>query len=268
MPEVSEYAFGLVLGVLIILLFCLQTLEPHQPNIVQQPSPPPSPPLTPHDPNLPIEPYDEKTIINSITVIYELLLDLKYLERDEIIFPPPSGHVINLDICQTLNLDQRVVSLMQQLPYPKDVQTSLDFDLIDETRSPVYTDDDDIEECRDPENAGTPEDIRLDYLLPTDVALTIGKRYGTNLVLDTKENTIRSVECQDGPPFHESMERPDEQSHYRNYPAEPALEVLRRYAHKYRSLASIPRRYGYPLSRWDRKKVRSFLKLSFLFPFF
>lgn len=58
------------------------------------------------------------------------------------------------------------------------------------------------------------------------------------------------------------MERPDDQSHYRNYSPEPALEVLRRIAHTYRSLATIPRRYECSLSRWDRKKVNFFFFLS------
>jgi hypothetical protein len=52
----------------------------------------------------------------------------------------------------------------------------------------VYLDDEDIKESRDPEHDGSPEELRLDYLLPTGVALTIGKRYGKSLVLDTKDS--------------------------------------------------------------------------------
>lgn len=184
---VSEYVFGLFLGFLAIILFYLSSLEPHPPP-PQKPSPPPSPPLTPRDPDLPNEPYDEEAIISSMKTIYDLLLNLQYLKLDEIIYPPPSGHAINEELCRSLNLDDRVISLMQRLPCPRDIETSTDFNFIEETRCPVYLDDEDIKESRDPENDGSPEELRLDYLLPTDIALTIGMRYGKSLVLDTKES--------------------------------------------------------------------------------
>lgn len=184
MAETSDYAFGLILGLLMLSIWVLLNLD-HPREIVQKPSPPPSPPLTPRDPDLPIEPYDEEAIAASMATIYKLLIDLNYLKENEIIYPPPGGHTINLELCQSLKLDQRVVSLMQQLPCPRDLETSFDLDIIGETRGPVYVDDDDVRDGRDPENAGTGV-LRLDYLLPTDIALTIGKRYGKSLILDTQ----------------------------------------------------------------------------------
>ncbi|KAE8452787.1 hypothetical protein EG329_013059 [Mollisiaceae sp. DMI_Dod_QoI] len=188
MAETSEYVFGLSLGLLIVFLYFLQTLEPHQKIIIRESSPPPSPQLSPRDPQLPPEPYDERTIISSITTLYDLLTALGYLEGDEIIYPPPSSHSINLDLCRTLNLDERVVFLMQLLPCPKSIDDSYHFDLIQDSRALAYVDEGGIEEGRDPENAGTHEELKLDYLLPTDVALTIGGRYGTSLVLGTKDS--------------------------------------------------------------------------------
>ncbi|CZR53267.1 uncharacterized protein PAC_03145 [Phialocephala subalpina] len=214
---------------------------------------PSTPPLSPRDPNLPIEPYDEQAIVSSITAIYDILLALKYLVHEDIIYPPSSGHQINVQLCEFLSLDKRVISLMQRLPYPNTGEDFWQWELIHDSRTMKYIDEDDIKEGRDPEKAGW-DDPRFDYLLPTDVALTIGGRYGTTLVLDTKENTIRVIEGQDWPESHESMERPADPSHYRNFPPEPALEALRRYMHIYRSLSLIPRRGGYPLDKWDRKK--------------
>lgn len=187
MAGISEYVFGLLLGFLAIVLYSLNSLQPHPPP-PQKPSPPPSPLFTPRDPDLPNEEYDEQAIISSINTIYDLLLGLQYLKAGEIIYPSPSGHSINEELCRSLNLDERVISLMRRLPCPRDVETSTDFDFIEETRCPVYLDDEDIKESRDPENDGSPEELRLDYLLPTDIALTIGRRYGKSLVLDTKES--------------------------------------------------------------------------------
>lgn len=188
MAGTSEYIFGLSLGLLILIICFLLTLKPHQDVVGQQSSPPPSPPLIPRNPDLPIEPYNEQALVSAFPTIYGLLLDLQYLQRDEIIFPPPSGHQINLELCRSLKLDDRVISLMQRLPYPKDVQGSLDFYIIDENRCFVYIDDNDVKDGRDSESAATGEELRLDYLLPTDNALTHGSRYGTSLVLDTKES--------------------------------------------------------------------------------
>lgn len=74
---------------------------------------------------------------------------------------------------------------MKRLPY---LAEASDFDILDETHVPVYTEESDIEEGRDPVLARTMEDMRLDYLAPADIALTIGGFYGTHLVLDTQES--------------------------------------------------------------------------------
>ncbi|KAF8863515.1 hypothetical protein BDZ45DRAFT_722290 [Acephala macrosclerotiorum] len=256
MAGTSEYVFGLSLGLLVLLVYFLHTLEPHpRPLVPREPSPPPTPPLSPRDPNLPTEPYDEQAIVSFLTKIYKFLLDLKYLKDEDIIHSPLSGHQINLQLCEFLHLDPRVISLMQRLPYPRTGEDVWRWELIHDSRTMNYLDEDDIKEGRDPEKAGW-DDPRLDFLLPTDITLTVGGRYGTTLVLDTKENTIRVIEGQDRAESHESMERPEDPSHYRNFPPELALEVLRRYAHIYRSLSLIPRREGYPLNKWDRRKIQ------------
>jgi hypothetical protein len=68
----------------------------------------------------------------------------------------------------------------------KSIQDSLHFNLIEDSRALVYTEDEDIKATRDPENGDIPEALRLNYLLPTDIALTEGSRYGTSLILDTQ----------------------------------------------------------------------------------
>jgi hypothetical protein len=83
-------------------------------------------------------------------------------------------------------LKPAVISLMKRLTYPKSIQNSLHFNLIEESRALVCSEDEDTKAGRDPENGGTPEALRVDYLLPKDIALTAGSRYWTNLILDTQ----------------------------------------------------------------------------------
>jgi hypothetical protein len=74
---------------------------------------------------------------------------------------------------------------MKRLTYPKSIQNSLHFNLIEESRALVCSEDEDTKAGRDPENGGTPEALRVDYLLPKDIALTERSRYWKNLILDT-----------------------------------------------------------------------------------
>jgi hypothetical protein len=60
-------------------------------------------------------------------------------------------------------------------------------------------------------------------------------------------DTIRTFKSNDGTPAEfdndderEKCERPDDPEHYRNYLAEPAPDVLKRYLQKFRSLEWIP----------------------------
>lgn len=135
-----------------------------------------------------ITPYNEAVIVSLITEIYTILLKLRYIESSQLNYPPPNGYPLNKSLCVSLNLSPAVISLIEKLPCPIDEETALSFEFLTESRAVVYTDDKDLKESRDPNNAGTLEDIRLDYLLPSDVALTIGRLYGVSLVLDTKES--------------------------------------------------------------------------------
>jgi hypothetical protein len=111
MAGTSEYVFGILLGFLAIILYFFNSLKPHQSPPVK-PSPPPSP-LTPRDPDFPNEECNEQAIISSMKTIYDLLLDLQYLKSDELIYPPPLGHPVNEELCWSLNLDERVMSLIR-----------------------------------------------------------------------------------------------------------------------------------------------------------
>ncbi|KAH8812548.1 hypothetical protein F5884DRAFT_785752 [Xylogone sp. PMI_703] len=193
--------------------------------------------------------YSEATIVSLMTEIYTILLKLRYIETSDIIYPPTDGHVLDEALCASLNLAPAVISLIRKLPCPVDVETARTFDFLLETRTIVYTDRRDLWASRDPDHSGTFDDlIRPDYLLPSDIALTVGRLYGLSLVLDTDSNTIRTVTAHKGPPTDPSetiIERPEDLDHYRNYPAEPADEVLREYINKFKTLEWIPEREAY-----------------------
>jgi hypothetical protein len=133
-----------------------------------------------------IEPYDEYEIVSAMNAIYYIFIQLDQIKPGPLVYPTASGHSVNTELCESLNLKPALISLVKRPTYPKSIQDSLHFNLIEESRALVYTEDEDIKAGRDPENGSTPEALRLNYLLPTDIALTEGSRYGTNLILDTQ----------------------------------------------------------------------------------
>jgi hypothetical protein len=155
------------------------------PVFERQPTPPPSRSPSPSAPAT-IEPYDENKIVSAMKAIYDVLIQLDQITPDQLVYPPLSGDSINTELCEFLNMDPRVISLMKRLTYPKSIQDSLQFNFNEDSHALVYTEDEDIKAGRDPENGGTLEALRLDYLLSKDIALTEGSRYGTNLILDTQ----------------------------------------------------------------------------------
>jgi len=194
LAEASEYIVGLSLGVVVLMISCLLLIPPHpSPVFERRPTPPPSRSPSPETPAI-TEPYNEDEIGFAMKAIYDILIRLDQITPDQLVYPPVSGHSINTELCESLNLDPRVISLMKRLTYPKSIQGSFRFDFIEESRALVYTEDEDINTGRDPENGGIPEALRLDYLLPTDIVLTEGSRYGTNLILDTQASW-RSFFC-------------------------------------------------------------------------
>jgi hypothetical protein len=151
----------------------------HQPPVRPPRSPSPSPPSSPllsARGTL----YNEETIVSLINEFYFLLVSLAYLRPPQIIYPPPgTGHNINEKLCNTLNIDVAVISLMKRVPYIdgpyEDVQRLEGFDeeasvydchLFPGSRGYSFLRGDDIVESRDPENDGV-EGVRLNYLLTT-----------------------------------------------------------------------------------------------------
>ena len=187
MADLAEYAFGISIGIVLFSCYILLNVPPKEwPNA--KPRRPSTP--TPPPPEVPAttEPYSEEAIVSAMTALYQFLIDLDIIRPDQITFAPEAGHSISTELCESLHLDPKVISLMKWLPYPIDRQASWEFDLLDESRTPPYTDDNDIKDGRDPDFPGIGDGPRLDYLAPTDIALTIGGRYGVTLVLDTQES--------------------------------------------------------------------------------
>jgi hypothetical protein len=187
--EIAEYAFAFSIALIFFSGYLLIIIPPKEPPKVKKrreasPSPPP-----PEVPDI-VHPYNEDVIISLMIKLYTILINLGAIKPDDIVYLPASGHHNNTKLCESLHLVPRVISLMKRLPYPA---VSWDFEIIYETRAPVYTEDREIEEWRDPDLAGTMEDLRLDYLAPTDIALTIGGLHGKCLVLDTEESLYLSL---------------------------------------------------------------------------
>jgi hypothetical protein len=137
------------------------------------------------------EPYDESTIVSLWTEVYRLQEALAYFPAsDSVIYAPPEGHAINLDLCERLQLSPAVVSLLKRLPYPKDDWIAKEWPIIQKCPAVVYTDDNALFVTRDPEKAPIivhKDEIRLDYLKPSELALTLGTAddAGTSIILDT-----------------------------------------------------------------------------------
>ncbi|ETS76493.1 hypothetical protein PFICI_11880 [Pestalotiopsis fici W106-1] len=207
--------------------------------------------------------YDENTITQLVTEIYQLQIKLCAIEADQVAFPPDGGHDINVELCESLHYSPAVISLMKKLPYPKKREMQLDISLLPQGFPLVYTDDLDIELGRDPQNApsGGLEPLRLDFLLPQDVALTLMyTRDGVSHILDTQDGkllptpalaclslmfqlgTIRLFRPQGYPPASEGYqyERPDDTFHYRNWPPQDAETYLRDLVNNIKTLKSIP----------------------------
>lgn len=187
------------------------------------------------------------------TEVYRLQEALAYFPAsDSVIYAPPEGHTINLDLCERLQLSPAVVSLLKRLPYPKDDWIAKEWPIIQECPAVVYTDENALFVTRDPEKAPImvhKDEIRLDYLRPSELALTLGTAddAGTSIILDTDSNTIRFYEHCEAPPKPEEgqedwREMPEDVFYYRNFPPQPAPEALKDIIKKFRDLVWIPKR--------------------------
>lgn len=138
-------------------------------------------------------PYDEEIIVKLFEELYHLLITLCAIEEHQISFPPAGGHSINVELCTSLHIDAAVISLMRNIPYPKERETQLYFCLFPDGHPFIYVDDGDIFRGRDPDHA--PADgtvpLRLNYVLLQDIAFTFpSTRDGLSVILDTKESKL------------------------------------------------------------------------------
>lgn len=117
--------------------------------------------------------YDEAAIVSLLKEYYALLISLSYLHASQVINPPPSNHLVNESLCNQLDLDSAVISLMKKIPY---VDGPYSDGELDEDASAYgcilfpgswrgseayfFLRDEDIAESRDPEADGT-EGVRL-----------------------------------------------------------------------------------------------------------
>lgn len=136
-------------------------------------------------------PYNEDTIVKIINEIYNVYLQLNYAPQRGIVFPPQGGHDINEHLCRELGLDPAVILLMKRIPYPVASGYAWEIPFAPYSRAFVYLEDDEIRAGRDPEQADMLEELRLDYLLPHEIALTCSIDESTTWVLDTKESVFQ-----------------------------------------------------------------------------
>lgn len=133
-------------------------------------------------------PYSENTIVNLVSDIYRIYLQLNYISDWEVSWAPPEGHNINQALCEELHLDPVVISLMKRLPYFRFSGISGDIEFIlPFSRAFVYLQDYEIRGGRDPERFEFDEP-RSDVLLPHEIALTCSMDEGSHVILDTKES--------------------------------------------------------------------------------
>ncbi|KAL2837235.1 hypothetical protein BJY01DRAFT_251557 [Aspergillus pseudoustus] len=192
-------------------------------------------------------PYNEDEIVQLIKDIYRIYLQLNYIKRWELIWPPKdTGHAINEALCEELGLNPAVVSLMKRIPYLYDAPTSRMVEFYEYSRAMVYLEDDEIRGGRDPDLFEVQEP-RLDHLLTHEMALVCSEDQGKNIVLDLKENTIRVEDFYYPPPgpdapadYDYQPERLDDWKHYRNYYPHHAPTWLANWLETIRPLKVVP----------------------------
>lgn len=134
-------------------------------------------------------PYSEDTIVNIISDIYRIYLQLNYISDWEVTWAPPGGHNINQTLCEELHIDPVVISLMKRLPYFRFSRTASDVEFIYRwSRAFTYLQDYEIRGGRDPDRFEIDDNPRPDFLLPHEIALTCSTDEGCHIILDTKES--------------------------------------------------------------------------------
>jgi hypothetical protein len=154
--------------------------------------------------------WTEETIVSLISEFYSLLVSLAYLRPSQVIYPPlGTGHNINEELCNSINLDIAVISLMKRIPYIdgsyEDFQKLEKLDkeasvygchLFPGSMGYSFLRSSDILESRNPENDAV-GGVFVNHLLSHDVTLShsnLMRRDGMYLVLDTKASKYTAAE--------------------------------------------------------------------------
>jgi hypothetical protein len=143
------------------------------------------------DPSIP--PYSEAKIVELVTKIFQMLIDLQHIPSSLVIFPPAdseAGHrfseQIN-DLFESLNLSPAVVSLLRHLPHICESRADRIHLFLPESVAICYGNEKSLRMSRDPR--GTYEEIRYDHFLPAEVALTqLGGLYGHMPILNVDDS--------------------------------------------------------------------------------
>ncbi|KAJ5261215.1 hypothetical protein N7478_011810 [Penicillium angulare] len=139
-------------------------------------------------------PYSEDTVVNIISDIYRIYLQLNCISDWEVTWAPPRGHKINQSLCEDLHIDPVVISLMKRLPYFRFSRTASNVEFIYRwSRAFAYLQDYEIWGGRDPNRFEIDDDPRPDFLLPHEIALTCSTDEGCHSILDTKYPQIKKI---------------------------------------------------------------------------
>ncbi|THX49253.1 hypothetical protein D6D11_05742 [Aureobasidium pullulans] len=177
-----------------------------------------------------------------------LLFQLHYISPSSVSFPPPTGRILNLQLCHYLSLSPSVISLMQHLPCPCDEGIMLEHDIfIPGSFANSFVNDRFVKLGRDPEIGE-----REDFLKSTDIALSIMGDEGSFIVLDTEKNTIRvcdfngPVDEEDdvdgGQELRYDFDPSCPSDHYTRFPVRDPVVFLQGCIDRIKSLECIPRK--------------------------
>jgi len=220
------------------------------------------------DSNVGFSPYNEDTIVSLITEIFNKHVLLCYFQPVDLVYPPTPSTANDLTSvarhtfsasahsCFTdLNISSRVISFLERIPHiaPRQYLSYPFYDSDSVLTCPEETGR--LHVSRDP--AGIDDDRSISendspMLFSSDVALvTMTRRNGRTVILDTEANTIRVFANYEKEPFNlipkdrsdpqrNLFEFPDNTSHYRNYTAEPAEYFLKSWLKDIDLLRVIP----------------------------
>lgn len=128
--------------------------------------------------------------------IYDLLLKLNYIRRDDVAFPQEdTGRHAGVDrqrLRGDLGMSSEAVSLIERLPFPR-LKSDARMQIFNEAMAINYLVDEDLRRCRDPHEmrassrSNSASGSASSYLLPDDVALTLPyEGEGLTWILDLK----------------------------------------------------------------------------------